>query len=69
MKGHRRMKYSIDVDQELLQEVKEATGLVTDSETIAFALETLVRLKTQEKIRVYRGKLEWTGNLSQMRNN
>ena len=44
------MKYSIDVDQELLQEVKEATGLVTDSETIAFALETLVRLKKKEPV-------------------
>ena len=42
------MKYSIDADQELLQEVKEATGLVTDSETIEFALETLVRMKKQE---------------------
>ncbi|MDC0004197.1 type II toxin-antitoxin system VapB family antitoxin [Porticoccaceae bacterium] len=39
------MKYSIDVDQKLLQEAKKATGLVTDSETIVFALETLVRLK------------------------
>lgn len=63
------MKYSIDVDQKLLQEAKRATGLVTDSETVEFALETLVRLKTQEKMRVYRGKLEWTGSLSQMRNN
>ena len=44
------MKYSIDVDQKLLQEAKRATGLVTDSETVEFALETLVRLKKKEPV-------------------
>ncbi len=47
------------------------TDIVIDDksrrEAVDEALRTLLRLKTQEKIRSLRGKLDWHGDLNAMR--
>lgn len=39
----------------------------TKREAVEESLRLLIRLKQQEKIRKYRGKLKWEGSLDEMR--
>ena len=43
------------------------TGLKTKREAVEAGLKTLVRLKRQERLKDYRGKLSWEGDLEAMR--
>ena len=58
---------TVDVDDDLLAEAMNATGARTGREAAELGLLALVRLKRQERIREYRGKLTWTGDLERMR--
>jgi Arc/MetJ family transcription regulator len=44
-----------------------ATGAKTKREAVELGLRTLLRLHAQEKIRRFRGKLDWQGDLAAMR--
>ena len=61
------MRTNIVIDDELMKQVLKLTGLKTKREAVEQGLKTLLRLKQQEKIREYRGKLAWEGDLDQMR--
>ncbi len=50
-----------------MAEALRATGLKTKREVVEQGLKTLVRLKAQEEIKRYRGKLHWEGDLDEMR--
>jgi len=63
------MRTNIVIDDELMQQVLKQTGLKTKREAVEQGLKTLLKLKRQELIRDYRGKLLWEGNLDDMRNN
>ncbi len=69
MKQHREqnMRTNIEIDNKLMNEAIKISGLKTKKETVELGLKTLVRLKKQENIRRFRGRLEWTGNLDDMR--
>jgi Arc/MetJ family transcription regulator len=43
------------------------SGLSTKKSTVEAALELMIRLKEQEKLKSFRGKLKWEGDLDQMR--
>ncbi|MEX8508030.1 MAG: type II toxin-antitoxin system VapB family antitoxin [Leptothrix ochracea] len=43
------------------------TGLKTKKEAVELGLRTLLRLRQQEEIRQFRGKLDWQGDLAAMR--
>ena len=60
------MRTSVVLDDQLMSEALEITGLMTKRAVIEEALRTLVRLKKQERVRALRGKLEWEGSLSAM---
>jgi Arc/MetJ family transcription regulator len=55
------------IDDDLLGAVLAETGIKTKREAVQTALETLLRLKRQERVRAFRGKLEWEGELEEMR--
>jgi len=55
------------IDPELMIKAMEATGLKTKKATVEAGLKLLVALNEQKKIRAYRGKLRWEGDLEQMR--
>jgi Arc/MetJ family transcription regulator len=57
------MRTNIDIDERLMRRAKRLTALKTKRQVIHESLEVLVRLKEQERIRRYRGKLRWRGNL------
>lgn len=51
------MRTNIVIDDELMQAALKATGLATKREAVELALRTLVRLKAQQGIRKYRGRI------------
>jgi len=61
------MRTNIVIDDDLMDQVLNLTGLKTKREAVEMGLKTLLRLKKQETIRNFRGKLEWIGDLDDMR--
>ena len=55
------------IDDKLMDDALKATGLTTKKEAVELGLKTLIRLKKQERIRKFKGKLSWEGDLSKMR--
>ncbi len=62
------MRTNIVIDDKLMQNTLRATGLKTKREVVDLGLRTLLRLHQQRKVRQWRGKLEWQGDLERMRN-
>ena len=62
------MRTNIDIDDALMQRAMRAGGYSTKKETVEAALELLARQREGfRKLRALRGKLEWEGDLDQMR--
>lgn len=61
------MRTNIVIDDDLMEEALKVTGLGTKKEAVELGLKTLVRLKKQESIRKFRGKLRWDGDLDDQR--
>ena len=61
------MRTNIVIDDELMQEALNVSGLTTKKEAVEAGLKALIKLKKQEKIRGFRGKLNWEGDLNDMR--
>ena len=61
------MKISIDIDDTLMADALQATGLEAADQVIELALKMLIQLKRQETIKTLRGKLPWEGDLDAMR--
>ena len=61
------VRTNIEIDDDLMDEAMKASGLATKRETVEAGLRLLVQLKRQRRIRRYRGKLRWEGNLERMR--
>lgn len=61
------MRTNIVIDDELMANVLEMTGLRTKREAVELGLKTLIKLKQQEQIKQFRGKLLWEGDLEKMR--
>ncbi len=55
------------IDNQLISEALEVTGLKTEQDVIELGLKTLISLKKQEQIKQFKGKLRWEGNLDEMR--
>ena len=61
------MRTNIVIDDQLMAEALEATGLRTKKEAVEEGLKLLVRRNKQQDVRKLRGKLKWDGNLEEMR--
>jgi len=61
------MRTNIVIDDKLMKDTLRATGLKTKREAVELGLRTLLRLRQQAKIRRFRGKLAWEGDLDAMR--
>lgn len=61
------VRTNIEIDDRLLKEAIDATGARTKREAVELGLAALVKLKRQERIRRYRGKLNWDDDLERMR--
>jgi len=61
------VRTNIVIDDKLMKETLRLTGLKTKREAVELGLRTIVRLRKQEQIRRFRGKLNWEGDLDAMR--
>jgi Arc/MetJ family transcription regulator len=61
------MRTNIVIDDKLMKDALRVTGLKTKREAVELGLRTLLRLRQQEQIRRFRGKLKWRGDLDVMR--
>jgi Arc/MetJ family transcription regulator len=61
------MRTNIVIDDKLMKETLRLTGLKTKREAVELGLRTVVRLRKQDEIRRFRGKLDWQGDLDEMR--
>lgn len=61
------MRTNIVIDDELMADAMRATGARSKREAVELGLKTLLRLRQQQDIRRYRGKLSWSGDLAAMR--
>jgi Arc/MetJ family transcription regulator len=61
------VRTNVVIDDDLMAQAMQLTGLKTDRAVIEEALRTLIRVKSQEQVRSLRGKLYWEGDLGEMR--
>ncbi len=61
------MRTNIVLDDELMRKAMKATGLATKRAVVEEGLRLLIRLKAQTGIRRLRGKVQWEGDLDDMR--
>lgn len=61
------MRTNIVIDDDLMDEALKVSGLKTKKDAVEEGLKLLVQRKKQENIKNLRGKLQWRGDLEQMR--
>ena len=61
------MRTNIVIDDKLMADALQATGITTKKEVVELGLKTLIKLKQQEKIKAFKGKLAWSGDLESIR--
>ena len=61
------MRTNIVIDEQLMADALQATGLKTKREAVELGLRTLLRLRSQAGLRQLRGKLSWEGDLDAWR--
>ncbi len=61
------MRTNIEIDDELMARAMKATGLKTKRETVHEALRRIAQIEAQKDILKLRGKINWIGDLDEMR--
>lgn len=61
------MRTNIEIDDKLMKDTLKVTGLKTKREAVELALQTLLKLEKQGEFRKLRGKIDWQGDLEEMR--
>jgi len=61
------MRTNIVIDDKLMDDALKVTGYSTKKEAVEQGLKLLVVRGEQQKIRALKGKLQWEGNLNEMR--
>ena len=61
------MRTNVVIDDELMKSALKQSGLKTKRAVIEEGLRLLVELRRQSKVKTFRGKLKWSGNLDEMR--
>ena len=60
------MRTNIVIENRLIQQAMQATGLQTKRAVVEAGLRMLIQVKAQTGIRRLRGKVPWDGNLDDM---
>jgi Arc/MetJ family transcription regulator len=63
----RQMRTNILIDDDLMEAAMLATGVKSKKDAVELGLQMLVRLHRQQSIRDFKGKLQWDGDLDEMR--
>jgi Arc/MetJ family transcription regulator len=63
------MRTNIVIDDELMAQALQVTGLRTKKAVVERGLKTLIQLSAQQNIKALRGNIQWEGDLGDMRSN
>lgn len=61
------MRTNVVIDDDLMRSALDQSGLKTKRAVIEEGLRLLVQLSRQSKIKAFRGRLTWSGDLDEMR--
>ena len=61
------MRTNIILDDELIEKALRCSGLKTKKEVVNYALREIVNRNKRKKILELKGKVEWIGDLDEMR--
>jgi Arc/MetJ family transcription regulator len=61
------MRTNVVLDDDLVKSALSLSGIKTKKKAIEEGLKLLIQVNRQQKIKDFRGKLKWTGNLNKMR--
>jgi Arc/MetJ family transcription regulator len=61
------MRTNIEIDDELMRQAMKATNTSTKRAAVEASLRLAIRLKAQEGILKWRGKIHWEGDLAESR--
>ena len=61
------MRTNIVIDPKLMGDALRLSGAPTKRQVVEDSLRLLIQVKRQERLRKFRGKLRWSGNLDKMR--
>jgi Arc/MetJ family transcription regulator len=61
------MRTNVVINDDLMKSALKESGLKTKKDAIEEGLKLLVQVNGQKKIKKFRGKLKWSGNLEEMR--
>jgi Arc/MetJ family transcription regulator len=61
------MRTNIEIDDRLMREAMRSSGGRTKRATVETALRLLIQTKSQARMRRWRGKVEWQGDLEASR--
>jgi Arc/MetJ family transcription regulator len=61
------MRTNIVIDDKIMSEALALGNFRTKREAVEAGLRLIIRLKKQEQVKIYRGKLSWDGDLDEMR--
>ncbi len=61
------MRTNVVIDDNLMNGALKASGLKTKKDAIEAGLKLLLKFKQLSKVKKYRGKLKWSGDLNDMR--
>jgi Arc/MetJ family transcription regulator len=61
------VRTNIEINDKLMKDTLKATGLKTKREVVELALKELLRLRRQADFRKLKGKVDWQGDLEEMR--
>ena len=61
------MRTNIVIDDKLMATALRISGSKTKKDVVEEGLRLLVKVKNQSKLKNYRGKLKWEGDLNKMR--
>jgi len=62
-----QMRTNIVINDDLMNEALSISGYKTKKDTVEAGLKLLIAQKNQLKIKKIKGKLNWEGNLEEMR--
>lgn len=61
------LRTNIELDEKLIKEAMKITHKKTKKELVNFAIEELLKRFRRQKLLTLEGKVEWVGNLDEMR--
>ena len=59
---------NIELDVDLVKKAMEISHITTIREVVHFSLRELIKLSKRKEILNLKGKIDWEGNLTEMRN-